>query len=595
MTATRRKFVLIEQSLREVGGHYLEYAREILQAAEAAGYEPVLATHRDFRGADRLPSGWRVLPLFPYGSDKIHRIPSAYSFGLWRQIAASRGNLPAIAARVADAVSDRCKAAVSGLRWWRRMTRMRGFAAACESLFRECPLAPGDQVLCSTMSDMDLLGLVRFLRSDPTSARADWHLQFHFSVFCGRDPDYPTQDGRVRALQRRMSGALASIPRHRLHFYTTTDELGRQFNRLNFAPFVTLPWPVGKQFQQDGTRSVPATLPLRVLLAGAVRREKGSDQLGSLARTLWDDLLHPRKAQLLFQLGHKRRWQRLTELPPGSFQPASEIDNLPDAPLISLPHPLQPKDYARLIASADIGLLLYNADVYFARCSGILAELLAAGVPVIVPAGGWLAEQMAEENYRHLDELAARGSAIHAFSGLTSLLPVPPGSSDLLVRLGRGSADQPGSYLRITVESLDEASQPLGRLAAIVGQRVAVSQQPAYVSALFHLAPGCAAARVTVASAHQPGRPELASASAAFLPAPGGNAQHWPAGRVGLTFADLADIPRLLAEVVAHHEHYRAGASVFARRWSAAHSAERTIEQLALRALASAPARPHAA
>src|SRR6186713_1124766 len=134
MTATRRKFVLIEQSLREVGGHYLEYAREILQAAEAAGYEPVLATHREFRGADRLPGGWRVLPLFPYGSDKIHRIPSAYSFGLWRQIAASRGNLPAIAARVADAVSDRCKAAVSGLRWWRRTTRIGGFAAACKSL-----------------------------------------------------------------------------------------------------------------------------------------------------------------------------------------------------------------------------------------------------------------------------------------------------------------------------------------------------------------------------------------------------------------------------------------------------------------------------
>src|SRR5687767_9838922 len=185
----RRKFILIEQSLRDVGGHYFEYAREILYAAEAAGYEPVLATHRDFRGADHLPSRWRVLLLFPFTSDKIHRIPSAYSFGLWRQIVASRGNLPAIAARVADAVSDRCKAAVSGLRWWRRTTRTGGFAAACESLFRECPLAPGDQVLCSTMSDMDLLGLVRFLRSDPTSARANWHLQFHFSVFCGRDPD----------------------------------------------------------------------------------------------------------------------------------------------------------------------------------------------------------------------------------------------------------------------------------------------------------------------------------------------------------------------------------------------------------------------
>ncbi len=53
----------------------------------------------------------------------------------------------------------------------------------------------------------------------------------------------------------------------------------------------------------------------------------------------------------------------------------------------------------------DIGLLLYNADDYYARLSGILVEQLAAGIPVIVPAGCWLAEQLAEPNWQHLDRL----------------------------------------------------------------------------------------------------------------------------------------------------------------------------------------------
>jgi glycosyltransferase involved in cell wall biosynthesis len=602
MTHQRPKFVLIEQSLREVGGHFLEYAREILGAASAAGYQPVLAAHREFRGTGELPRDWKIYSLFPYGSDRIHRIPSAYSFGLWRQIIASGGNLPAIAARMADAVADRCKAAVSGLRWWRRYSRIRGFAAACARLFAECPLAGGDQVLCSTMSDMDLLGLVRFLHDHPETAALDWHLQFHFSVYCGRDPDYPVQDRRVRSLKRRLADALASIPRHRLHFYSTTDELGRQFNRLNVARFQTLPWPVGEQFFGDPTpparlrgATAPARQPLRVLCAGAVRREKGSDQLGALAKSLWNDLLQPGKVQLLFQLGHKRRWQKLTELTGGSFAPAASIDELPNASLVSLPHPLQPTDYARLIKSADIGLLLYNADVYFARCSGILAELLAAGVPVIVPAGGWLAEQIAEENYGYLDQLSAAASATQPLSGLSATIPVPPGTRDAVVRLWRAAGDQPGSYIRIEAEQLGGAGRPLGRFGAIVGQRREEGSAARPVSALFHLQPGCDALRVNLAGAYRQPLPTLQQSSVVFLPPPATAVGHWPAGKVGLSLTDIADVPALLADIADHHAHYRAGALAFAARWAVDHAADRTIEQLTGRLRATKQPSAHAA
>ena len=40
------KFVLIDHSLKQIGGHHYEYAIHILTAAHEAGYEPVLAVYR---------------------------------------------------------------------------------------------------------------------------------------------------------------------------------------------------------------------------------------------------------------------------------------------------------------------------------------------------------------------------------------------------------------------------------------------------------------------------------------------------------------------------------------------------------------------
>jgi hypothetical protein len=48
--------------------------------------------------------------------------------------------------------------------------------------------------------------------------------------------------------------------------------------------------------------------------------------------------------------------------------------------------------------------LLYDADQYYARCSGVMVEMLKAGVPVIVPAACWMAEQIAEPIFRHRDQ-----------------------------------------------------------------------------------------------------------------------------------------------------------------------------------------------
>src|SRR4029077_13109534 len=58
------KFILVDQSLDGVGGHYFEYALHVLRAAERAGFEVWLATNRRFRGSDKLPKHWNIRSVY---------------------------------------------------------------------------------------------------------------------------------------------------------------------------------------------------------------------------------------------------------------------------------------------------------------------------------------------------------------------------------------------------------------------------------------------------------------------------------------------------------------------------------------------------
>ena len=55
---------------------------------------------------------------------------------------------------------------------------------------------------------------------------------------------------------------------------------------------------------------------------------------------------------------------------------------------------LSTQAYHAWLDTADVGLFLYEPDRYVARCSGVLLEMLARGIPVIVPDRCWLAEQV---------------------------------------------------------------------------------------------------------------------------------------------------------------------------------------------------------
>src|SRR3989304_9761386 len=70
--SVKRRFILVDHSLSRVGGHEFDYAVNVLQAAEAAGYTVVLAANRRFGGGCGLPDHWPVFPLFPHTAYSKH-------------------------------------------------------------------------------------------------------------------------------------------------------------------------------------------------------------------------------------------------------------------------------------------------------------------------------------------------------------------------------------------------------------------------------------------------------------------------------------------------------------------------------------------
>jgi hypothetical protein len=549
------KFVLIDHSLKDLGGHHYPYAYNVLAAAQRAGWQPVLVTHRNFTQHSALPPDWRVHAIY------AHPSYSRYTLDTQAQLA-----LPG-----PDASKRRRWRAP---RWWAslaRRRRARQFAQGCARLFELEPVARGDLVFIATTSELDLAGLSRFLHRSGTGLDCDWHLQFHFGVFQGREPDYALQGDAAAKMRASFLDSLERCGRQRLHFYCTTEQLTVQYQRLGVGDFATLPYPVHELFRPRTAPHDPRA-PLRIACLGHSRREKGYGHLPRILRTLWSDWFAPGRAQLVLQTRHRATRRALERL---TASLAGEHSSTPRA-LDFAGFPLPLADYAALLRSADIGLMLYDPTRYYARCSGVLLEMLCAGVPVLVPAGGWLADQIESENQLYLEEVALRAPA-PAPCPPSGVIAVRDGQQSLLVTCQWRADAADGEYLRLEFALHDGSGASLGLARAVLGRRA--PGQP--VRTLLRLPTGCAQVRVSLHNAWQRNIAPAAEPQWALLP------EAVPMAALGVTIASSSEVPRLLRDVLEHCAHYRARVTAHAASCAQAHSGAAVVASLgAARAIA---------
>jgi hypothetical protein len=560
------KFVLIDHSLKDIGGHHFSYAREFLAAARRAGFEPVLATHRRFREGGAIAGDCAVLPVF---------CNESYS-PLTFDMQAYRPGVQRIA---------RPPGLIAAWRQYRRARLARAFARDCRALFDRIGLQAGDQVFLATASEIDLTGLGEFLRAASISRDVDWHVQFHFGIFQGRDPDYGAQADAEQALREIFRAALAGLGALRLHCYCTTEPLSVQYRRLGVAPFQTLPYPVNAELRAAAPPA-PGSAPVRIACLGHSRREKGLNALSGVITSLWNAYLRDGRAQLLVQT-NRRKPRRALSACVASLGPHGATP-----PLEFAPFPLDLAGYTALVRSAGIGLLLYDSARYYARCSGVLLELLCAGVPVIVPAGCWLAEQIAEANQSYLEELAAGAQRVPGApehgrglqcgrepASLACTLEEP--CALLLVRFRVTAGAGPGRYLQLQLSQREQSGAPLP--ADALAGTVAAIRAEGFTLAAFALDPRARALQLRVRNAWHEEPSTLARLECLTL-----SGQPLPLAAVGLAVHDAAQAGAALEQVLHHYAHYRRGAAALATRCAAYHNADRLLAQLTGAAAASA-------
>jgi len=552
---------MIEHSLKGVGGHHYEYAIHVLDAARQAGLPIVLATHRDFEAPKDFPAEYRVFNLFPVDTYSRHcdYFRTVYSGDRpwWKR-------LPGIAWRTF--ISP-----VQSLNHQRGAKEHRArFAEACRELFEQAPPNPEDIILIPTISELDLAGLVDFFESNPESQKLDWRLQFHFDLYEGRPPEYARQATRAARLKSKFSSALKRAPKHRLSLYNTTEQIAEQYNSLECGEFESLPYPVNPNVRpSEGA----AGSPLRITCAGYIRREKGRHHLSGVINGIWDELLKSGDAKLVVQ-GKRKQIQsvvRKSKIPPAKHETCVETPE----------HPLSGEAYAELIATADIGLFLYDGRRYFGRCSGVLVEMLASGAPVITPAGCWLAEQFQKEEYEYLAELLKPTDVITSETLEAELafghepveqvvaIPENAETNSILAFTWPREAEF-GDYVRVHCRQLNSKGEVVEDTSVVLG-----AAEELRAKTMLRLNPEAKRLKIAFSNAYGERRLVTMNPQLTFL-----RGESQPLGRLGLTFDRTEDIPRLLIDMCKNHAHYREGAGAFSATWRERHSPMRTIERI---------------
>ncbi len=595
------RFILIDNWLESVGGHNYQYAMEILRAAEGSGYQPVLATARSFAKKKRaVPIEWTCYPVFRYAWNRTHTVGVD---GKRTEPIDTNGRVLLKKCSDQSRIKPRYKRWTKLLETWDRQRRIRAFKNACQTLHDQIRFKRDDIIFFPSVSEFDFLGLAAFLAANKETQRLDWHIQFHYDIFDGRPPDFNTQLARKECMEQQFSTALNALRTHQLYFYATTPQIADQYNRLQVGSFCPLPYPISCSIGNNLQPRLARKKPLRVTLAGAPRREKGKRDLNQLFDRLHKSNILGNDLQLWMQGNFKKLSRQLLNFD-RSHLDHTEPSKESDAKIVVVPHPLERNKYIDLIQQTDIGLLPYNNARYHARASGVFIEMLSAGVPVIVTAGSWLAVQLAEPIYRHLENMLAEETRVAGeytwkrtikndapehnlgldaketnlrISGDSqpsiNLIEVPPETRTVIIQFP-WQEQRPGYFVQLRTFQLDRSGREVNSPTQMV---LSPRESGKTVSHVIPINPKTNTIRVEISNAYHDKEMVIGTPRISFLQC---NAKEIPTGAVGLIASDMHQIPELLNEMVLHYSHYKESAVAHASTWNFKHSPLRTVEKL---------------
>ncbi len=596
---SRPRFVLVDHSVQRSGGHHLEYAINILRAAEEAGFQPILVTNNRFRDDGSIPREWTVASLYTSTSYDFLRVMGR--------------TMPSASARHRRAWFSPLRRLVSGARlecmlWlFRRQTR---------GVLCRLRLQRGEHAFFASATTIELDAIMQVWRDDPRFHAAQGHVMLHFPLFERRDGSGPSKEG-ARSRLVRIASAVPAMAGMNMHVYATNDGLVEQVRSLGKAnhtaalcaqiprteiacaeipctefPCTEIPWAVNANgvdaetdTDTDTDKQPISSRAIRIGLPRTKRSEHGGPLIESIFAELRAELIDGRRAQLLLLASS------LDELPNSLRAHASFHDTVADActstaAIAVVRWPLSIGQYLCLVRATDIRILLYDQQRYYARASGVLVEMLCSGTPVIVLGGNWLSRQFRNEAWRHTDESMSSATTVDA----VTREPLPIGRCDiaspgLALHVPAAQIPADATHLAITLTWIEPASDHLTLHVAVdqgasqwreLLERRASGPQTLIVP----LIAGAAALDVRM---HPPGLNAKVVVGGLALRFIHDARDAIALSAVGLQAADAGMVARLLREACDQYPHYRRSAQAFATRYRDAHFPDAVIRQLTSR------------
>ena len=597
MTPAPRKFVLVDQSIVELGGHHYEYALRVLQAAREDGFDAQLVTNRHL--STSLSPGFPVLPIYRFGVwDRPLRLgglvirsfpPPSWIRIIRRAAFAARQAVAWLASRsrIAPSAVDRqpsgpastrellrpfttvLQSVGSGARFFGlNPTKILQFERDTLQMIAALDLHASDVVFLPTLSETELLGLGRAISNCVPGNGIGWHVLFRRPPAPARPPYADATDKMLAQLKKCFAAFDEATRGHRIRFYTDTELLTRQYNQLGVARFDTLPIPVPESFNQRSDRLRSIDQVPTILYAGDARVEKGFQLLPALVADLYQAPTPGGPPRFIIQSNFS-----VPGGEPAAAQARRELQSFADNGVRLIDRPLLPDAYCAIFQASDISLIPYDRLEYRARSSGVFAESVAAGLATVVPAGTWMAAQLDApiagyhrsllagslrmQTYAGADLCSDSGSGLESFD-----VPAVSGADHLIIAV-RASTSDPESLPLVLLEWLDS-----NRAFVHCDRAVGVRDESGQWTCMFRLRPQLRAQLTVVphdralSTRFRVERIDLVSAG-----------RELPLSAAGVIYVDDIALSDAVREVLHHLAHYVRTAAVFQVRVDrAAHS-----------------------
>ena len=543
------RFILADAELADHDGHFYNYAAHCLRVAMKRGYEPILATSTDYDLGGFPP---KIFPTYTRGVAFDCRLPAEiqqFSCGAKIRHKLLR-NIPlhAIDMRVANRIVRHFRSPILQ------------FSQETSNLLASMQLNRDDVVFFPTANLLMALGIYDHVSKNPHSVAARWCLLFRQSPFgsphgCG--PDLTPY--AVRLLRTLFSRLAASDMR--ISFFTDSEQLASDYDRLAPRMFLVAPIP----HTAPKLAAPPAHDTIIVTYVGQARTQKGYQHLPAIINKLRADQVVNGKMRFVIQSNIHRA--QLSELEPVR----DRLESL--GPGVSLTRDLRTsEEYGRMLQNSDIVLMPYGPEWYFAQSSGICAEALARGIPVVVPGGTWLARQFASSTYEHQNSFGKSPPLDEREMGCDRRMADLPcdRASHIRVKATFGDSNT-APFFQVRVTQRGKNKNVLTDDLAVLDK---VSTQ--YATCLIPLKESTAHLQVNIIDVAKGTTLNLQDATVTLF----GEDLASPQSAVGMIYGAVGSIPDCLRNMADNYAHYRDSARVFSDAYYERHNADSLIDAL---------------